>query len=275
MRTVLADEQLQQLITDDVPYGDLTTSLLLPLEQQTTIEFLARQPMVLSCIEEAARMFVLQGTVVKNVIKSGAKVDAGQSFLTVQGDTQSLFTVWKVAQILVEWASGIATATNELVEQARGVPVACTRKQNPGTKQLSVKAVRNGGGVIHRLGLSESILVFAEHRQYLSESPELILKKLHSDAPEQKIVVEVHHVEDAFQWAIAGADVLQMDKFTPAQVAECAAFCQVNQLNVTLAAAGGVNASNAGLYVAAGAKLLVTSAPYHAKPCDVQVRFYS
>lgn len=44
--------------------------------------------------------------------------------------------------------------------------MACTRKQNPGTKQLSIKAVKAGGGSIHRLGLSESILVFAEHRQF-------------------------------------------------------------------------------------------------------------
>ena len=66
-----------------------------------------------------------------------------------------------------------------------------------------------------------------------------------------------------------------MDKFTPAQVAECAQFCARQQLPVVLAAAGGVTLENASEYVAAGAQLLVTSAPYHAKPRDVQVRFYS
>lgn len=273
MKTVLSDEQLLQLIRDDVPYGDLTTSLLLAGEELTSISFSSRQPMTLSCIEEAARMFALQGASVEQLYSSGSHIEAGVCFLKAKGDIEALFTVWKVAQILVEWASGVATATQQLVKNAGGVPVACTRKQNPGTKQLSVKAVRNGGGVIHRLGLSESILVFAEHRQFMSLSPETMLNQLRRDAPEQKIVVEVHDIDDAYCWASAGADVLQMDKFTPAQVAACAAYCRDKNLHVTLAAAGGVNAMNAADYVNAGAGLLVTSAPYHAKPSDVQVRF--
>ena len=78
---------------------------------------------------------------------------------------------------------------------------------------------------------------------------------------------------DAKRWARAGAEVLQMDKFTPEQVRACADFCAELGLPVVLAAAGGVTLANACDYVAAGAKLLVTSAPYHAKPMDVQVTF--
>ena len=65
----------------------------------------------------------------------------------------------------------------------------------------------------------------------------------------------------------------QMDKFSLADVRACHTYCQENNLPVILAVAGGVNANNAADYVSAGAGLLVTSAPYHAEPKDVQVTF--
>ena len=65
---------------------------------------------------------------------------------------------------------------------------------------------------MHRLGLSETILLFAEHRQFLVQSPEALLHSLQLRAPEQRRVVEVHDLADAKRWAQAGAEVLQMDK---------------------------------------------------------------
>lgn len=273
MRCVLTDEQLLDLLHDDVPFGDLTTELLLPPDKLLQIFFAARQDMTVCCIEEAARLFELCGAKSELLVSSGSSVTKGTVLLKATGYTDALFAVWKVAQILVEWASGVASATRTLVNAAGSVPVACTRKQTPGTKALSVKAVKAGGGVIHRLGLSETILLFAEHRQFLAETPAAILQKLKTKAPEHRRVVEVHDLDDAKRWAEAGAEVLQMDKFSLEDVRACADFCRENNLPVILAAAGGVNAKNAADYVAAGAGLLVTSAPYHAEPKDVQVTF--
>jgi len=273
MRCVLTDEQLLTLLHDDVPYGDLTTELLLTPDKPVQITFAARQDMTVCCVEEAARLFELCGAESELLVSSGHSVTKGSVLLKATGRADALFAVWKVTQILVEWASGVASATRALVEAAGSVPVACTRKQTPGTKALSVKAVKAGGGVIHRLGLSESILLFAEHRQFLSETPAAILQRLKTRAPEHRRVVEVHDLDDARLWATAGAEVLQMDKFSLEDVRVCSAFCRENNLPVILAAAGGVNAKNAADYVAAGAGLLVTSAPYHAEPKDVQVTF--
>ena len=142
------------------------------------------------------------------------------------GNAATLTLTWPAS----EWASGIASATRALVVAAAPVPVVCTRKQTPFTKALSVKAVRAGGAAIHRLGLSETLLLFAEHRQFIQESPEQIVQRLKIRAPEQRRVVEVHDLADAKCWAQAGAEVLQMDKFTPAQVAECAVEDGRNQI---------------------------------------------
>lgn len=276
MQSVLSDEQLIQLLRDDVPYGDLTTELLLDLNSVMSMTYAARQPMTLCGIEEVVRLFQIKGATAKHLHFSGARLDIGDIFLHVSGTTDVLFEIWKVAQTLLEWASGIASDTYDLVVQAGDIPVACTRKHIPFTKQLAVKAVRAGGGIIHRFGLSESILIFAEHRQFLkNETPHEILSQLGKAAPEQMSVVEVHTLEDAKQWIDAGAPVVQLDKFTPEQVALLSHDCELSDNKVLLAVAGGVNRKNIAAYVKAGAKLIVTSSPYHAKPKDVQVYFHS
>ena len=136
-----------------------------------------------------------------------------------EGSAAQLHRAWKTAQTLVEWASGIASSAAAIVAEASGVAVACTRKNVPGTKAMSVKAVKAGGAVMHRLGLSETLLLFAEHRLFLDEAPAQTVARLRRAQPEKKIVVEVGDGAEALRWAQAGADVLQLEKFSPAAVA--------------------------------------------------------
>lgn len=272
MERVLTDEAIAELLNDDAPYGDLTTSLLVT-ERPINIEFSARYDMTLCGVEEAARMFKLKAAIVDVSHYSGETVKAGTPILHAEGPSSVLFMVWKAAQVLVEWMSGIATAAKTMVDGAAGLPIACTRKQAPGTKALSVKAIRCGGAVMHRLGLSESILVFAEHRQFIELAPEQVVARLRARAPEHKSVFEAHNLDDALLWARAGVDVLQLDKFSPEEIRTCKNALEQEHLATYLAAAGGVNMGNVSEYADSGADLLVTSAPYYAKPKDVQVDF--
>jgi molybdenum transport protein len=278
---ILSDVELIRLLDDDVPCGDLTTETLAIGDLPGRLRFSARQPMTLCAVEEAARLFVLAGATAWVLQRSGATLGAGDTLLEADGSATALHRAWKTAQVLVEWASGIATATAAIVAAAKCVPVACTRKNVPGTKTLSAKAVRAGGATMHRLGLSESLLIFAEHRQFLAETPADSVARIKQAEPEKKVVVEVASIDEALIWARAGADVLQLEKFTPAEVAECRRVTSAdfrdnpanNVAQLLLAAAGGVNAGNAAAYAAAGADLLVTSAPYTAPPRDVAVAF--
>ena len=271
----LNDHHLQALLDDDAPCGDLTTQALGIGAQTAQLEFRARQPMTVCATEEAVRLFELAGAQAQLLVCSGALAAPGELLLQAQGPAAGLHRAWKTAQTLVEWASGIATATAAIVTAANGVAVACTRKNVPGTKVLSVKAVRSGGGIMHRLGLSETLLVFAEHRLFLGESPDQTIARLRQTQPEKKIVVEVSSLEEALRWTAAGCDVLQLEKFTPEAVAACRLALDREPSRPLLAAAGGVRADNAAAYVAAGADFLVTSAPYTAQPKDVQVIFRS
>lgn len=272
----LNDTQLCSLLDDDILGGDLTTHSLGLGEQPARLEFRARQPMTVCAGEEALRLFELAGSQARLLLRSGSRASAGELILEAQGSAASLHLAWKTAQNLVEWASGIASATAAIALAANGVAVACTRKNVPGTKALSIKAVRAGGGIMHRLGLSETLLVFAEHRLFLKDTPAQTIAQLRRAQPEKKIIVEVGDPGEALRWALAGADVLQLEKFTPEAVATCREALQAFPASSRplLAAAGGVRAGNAAAYVAAGADLLVTSAPYTAPPQDVQVTFF-
>jgi molybdenum transport protein len=266
---------LLALLREDVPYGDLTTGVLGIGGVQAAISFVARRAMVACCTEEAARLFQLCGAQAWVDAPSGSALSAQAKLLHAVGPAAGLLAAWKVAQNLVEWTSGIATGAARLVAALRkvglDVPIACTRKAFPGTRWLASKAVVAGGATLHRLGLSESLLVFPEHRLLLSELDGTWLASVRSRERERRLTIEVTRIEQALTFAKAGADALQLERFSPAMVAECRAELQALELHPLLLAAGGVTESNAVDYARAGADVLVSSAPYQSPPADVQV----
>jgi len=276
----ILDDQLRQWLAEDVPYGDLTTHALAFGSRRGRIRFEPRQAMVVACSEEAARIMTLAGAETIECASSGARLDAGSLLLSAEGSAAALHAGWKVAQTLLETAGGIAAAAKAIVEAAQQVDpkivVACTRKSLPGTRALSIKAIVSGGAVPHRLGLSETILVFAQHRAFTAgASFSDIVAHLRRRAPEKKIVVEADTLAEARAIADASADVVQLDKASPADVAALRRHCEGRAPRPLIAAAGGINAANAADYARAGADVIVTSAPYTARPLDVKVTMES
>ncbi len=279
MRGCLDDAALLSLLRDDAPYGDLTSASLGIADQPGRALFFARQPMRVCAVEEAVRLFELAGAEAEVKRGSGSFATAGTELLQARGPAAALHLAWKVAQTLMEYASGIATSAAAIVgalhEAGLATPVACTRKHFPGTKAVAVKAVLAGGAVMHRLGLSETLLVFPEHRAFLV--PDAVAEAMAGLArrcPEKKRVAEVNNLDEALDLARCGVEVLQLEKFTPAEVAACKAALEQAGLKPQLAAAGGIQAANAVAYARAGADLLVTSAPFFSKPADVQVKIF-
>lgn len=280
MVTVASRAELERLLDDDVPHGDLTTEALGIGAVSGVMRFSARTPMVVALAEDAGAMIELAGGRVDMLAASGAALEQGAPILEAYGPAASLLRSWKVAQTLIEIWSGVATDTRAIVEAARAVApriaVACTRKNVPGTKRFAVAAVKAGGAVMHRLGLSETVLVFPEHQAFLDgASLAEVVERLRRATPEKKIVVEVTTLESALAAIVAGFDVIQAEKFAPEDIArlvERMASMTFRNTRPIIAAAGGVNAGNASAYAQAGADVLVTSAPYLARPRDVQVR---
>jgi molybdenum transport protein len=274
----LPDEEIDRFLQEDCPYGDLTTTLLQIGARSGRMVFATRHETVVCCTEDAARLLAKLGCAVTAVEPSGTLMAPGQAFLQVSGRADALHMGWKAALNLLEAASGIATRTHRLVQAARAanpdVEVVATRKVFSGTKAVATKAVYAGGALPHRLGLSESVLIFAQHVAFLEGVEDLWsrLPEIKRRAKEKKIAVEVIDQVGALAAAHAGADMVQVDKMDFEELRELVQALRTAAPQVVIAAAGGVNVDNAADHAATGVDLLVTSAMYWGKPADIAVR---
>lgn len=274
----LFDNELQQLLEEDTPYGDLTTRVLGIGDQSAVMRILCRREnMVVACIDEAARLCELSGLHVSFKTHEGTRVKQGACLLEAHGSAKDVHQAWKVTQNLLDVAGGIATYTRSMVDAAREVNencvVATTRKTPPFAKKIAIKAVEAGGGVAHRLGLSESLLMFEEHRRFFKDDAALSKALLHvkQHNPEKHLVVEVHSLEEARRFAMMGTDILQLEKFPLENLQEAITTLRAEFLHVKLIATGGIRMDNVREYAKCGADIIVTSAPYSAPSADVKV----
>lgn len=275
----LNDNELEMLLAEDVPYGDLTSSAFGINAQRARITFATRErPLVVSCSEEAVRLCGLHGLEIDGYVKSGTLVPPKSVFLEARGEAGSIHRVWKSVQNLLDYASGIATYTHEALLLARSVNpdaiVATTRKTTPFTKKIAIKAVESGGGVAHRLGLSESILVFEYHRIFFptDEAFAAALNKVKKANPEKKVVIETESLEEALKFASMGADILQLEKMPLTRLADAVREIRLIFPNIILIATGGISTRNIAEYAATGVDMIVTSSPYNAAPADIKVK---
>ncbi|MBS1208413.1 MAG: ModD protein [Proteobacteria bacterium] len=278
MNSCLSDAALHAMLADDVPYGDLTTRSLGIGAQPAIMVMRARRAMRVCGSEEAARLVELAGGEVLSCVASGTQAAEGAELLRARGSLESLQIAWKTAQTLMEYLSGIASCAAEMLQLVRDegfdLPLACTRKNFPGTRALAAKAVVAGGAVAHRLGLSETLLVFPDHRVFVDKAAlPGVFARIRRQYPEKKLVAEAGDLAEALWLAECGAEILQLERFSPAALSECKQALATHNLRALLAPAGGVTRDNALAYARAGADFLVSSAPYFAPPRDVQVRF--
>ena len=258
--TLFPQDFADAILFDDCPHEDLTTVGLGIGSVPGRITAAFKTPGIVAGAEIAAAVLSRAGASVCLRARDGDMLQAG----------------YKMAQCVMEYASGIASRTRAMVDAARAVnpkiQVAGTRKHWPGGKRIALAGLLAGGGIVHRFGLSDSILVFDQHRVFCGDF-EAAFKTLQARSPERKVAVEAGSPQEAMHFVRLGADIIQCERFSPEDFASFADAARAESPRVVLSAAGGVNAGNAALYAEAGADILVTSAPYWGAPQDVKMRF--
>lgn len=273
----LSEHELDRLLLEDIAFGDVTTRALNIGTQAGQMTFRRRHAGRVSGIAVARRLLAKLDLAVVTHAADGTDVDANTVLLTASGTADALHQGWKVTQNVLEWCSGVAQYMHVMAVAAERinpqVRLACTRKSIPGTKSLAVMAVIHGGGILHRAGTAESVLLFANHRHCCAEPTNwpAMVARLKRAAPEKKIIVEADTIEEARSALGARADIVQLDKFTPDEVQAVQAIHNRMASGSLLSVAGGIDLGNVADYVAAGAGLVVTSAPYYARPADIKV----
>ncbi|MHB8074368.1 ModD protein [Desulfosporosinus fructosivorans] len=273
----ISDETIDQWIKEDVPYIDLTTLTLGIGGQKGKIRFTAREYTVLSGVEEVLRIFTKLGVMPIRSLPSGSAVNKGDVFIEAEGLAASLHMAWKLSMNILEYSSGIATRTKRMVDKVQSVnpemTVLATRKSFPGTKDLSIKAIIAGGAFPHRLGLSETILIFKQHMVFLGDINNLaqVIQENKAHACEKKIIVEVETIEEARLLIKAGVSGLQFDKIPANDLKLIVAQIRGIDPKITLLGAGGINGDNIEEYAHTGIDAVVTTAMYFGKPSDIGV----
>jgi len=272
----ISDSILDQLIEEDVPYIDVTSDVLNINEQQGTIEYITREDTCVCGSEEVVKIFKKFDLEVIHCVKTGTFLKKSSSILKAKGKASSLHMCWKVCMNILENSSGIATRTKEFVDIAKAhnphIEVITTRKNFPGTKRLAIKGIMAGGAFPHRLGLSETVLVFEEHMRFIGGIEGFIknIDLYKQRAGEKKIIAEAHCYENAIALATAGVDVIQLDKFSIEEINKTLKEIRKISKDIKIGAAGGVNLKNVESIAKTGVDLITTSALYFGKPSDIK-----
>lgn len=271
----ISNELIDRFIKEDVPYIDLTTLVLEISGQKGKIQFFTREDAVVSGTEEVIEIFKKLNISIILKSPSGTILKKGEIFLEGEGNVENLHSAWKVCQNILEYSSGIATKTKNLVDKVSSINpnlhVITTRKVIPGTKELAIKAVIAGGGFPHRLGLSETILIFKQHLNFLDGINGLkeILKKVKAKTCEKKVIAEVESLDDAIELCKSGIDGVQFDKVSSEDLKIYVDTLRVINPSIVILAAGGINEKNINEYAVTGIDAIVTTSVYYAPPLDI------
>jgi molybdenum transport protein len=274
----IPDSYLDQWLMDDIQGGDLTTRALGIGARRGLMHFYHRQGGCVSGLHTAKRLLERLGLAVDPHLHDGELASAGELLLTASGQADALHQGWKAVQNLLEWSCGVSDSLYRmrqiLLRHSPHGQIACTRKTIPGTHLLAMQAVIAAGGIIHRAGCAETILLFANHRQFCAIPTDWqdLVATLRQRAPEKAIIVEADTLDEAIAALLAQPDIVQLDKFTLPDVVTLQSFAAEFAPGCRLSLAGGINLNTVEEYAQTGVALLVTSAPYHAPPADIKVK---
>ena len=272
-----SSEEIDKLIKEDVPYFDLTCWSLGIKDQPGVISYFTREDAVICGTEEVKQIFDRMNIDLVSFHASGEKVKAGDILMTGKGKASDLHMAWKVCQNILDHCSGIATKTRKMVDTARQInpqiSIFTTRKSFPGAKSLSIKSILAGGALPHRLGISETILIFKQHMNFIGGFEGLLekLPDMKSECCEKRIIIEAGSYEQAAHLCRAGADGIQFDKMPLPDLDQSVKALRSEFPHVILLAAGGVNETNVSDYAKLPIDGVVTTSLYHAKPIDIGV----
>ena len=232
----LSDQEIRAAVraalAEDVGPGDATTLACIPPEEGSVALMNAREPLVLAglAFAEAAFRELSPNVKLERLAEDGAKLAAKSPVLRITGQTRALLTAERVALNFVQRLSGVATLTAEFVELLRDTKtrVLDTRKTTPGWRRFEKYAVACGGGVNHRVGLYDLILIKDNHLAALAaEKPSAIaaaVARARRLYPRLRVEVEADTLEQVAQAADAGADIILLDNMTPDQLRQAVAL---------------------------------------------------
>ncbi|MBI3441925.1 MAG: carboxylating nicotinate-nucleotide diphosphorylase [Proteobacteria bacterium] len=247
--------------------GDITSDSVISAEARAKVVMAARQEGIVAGLDAAELAFKLidSGLAIKRLKAEGVEVKAGDEVMEVEGRARSILSAERVALNFVGRMSGIATLTNKMVKAVGNhkARVCSTRKTTPGLRAVEKYAVRVGGGMNHRLGLDDAILIKDNHIAIAGGVAIALRRAKESAGHMVKIEIEVDNLSQLKEVLEEGVDVVMLDNMS---LEDMAAAVKMAAGRAIVEASGGVTLERISQIAATGVDMISTGALTHSAP---------
>ena len=266
---LLVEPVVRMALAEDLGRGgDITAQACIPEGARMRAVFAARKPGVLAGIG-CVRLSLLAmdpAATIRSRLRDGDAFEAGTVLVEVEADARAFLAAERTALNLLGRLCGIATLTRAYVETVAGTDarIADTRKTTPGLRALEKHAVVCGGGVNHRFGLDDAILIKDNHVAVCGGVAEAIRRARAAAGHLVKVEIEVDGLDQLDEALAERPDVVMLDNFTPDMLREAVARVRDRPGRPVLEASGGVNLQTVRGIAEAGVDVISVGALTHS-----------
>lgn len=267
---------LAEFLKEDIGRGDITSAILPNVKAKA--EIICKERAVVAGLKEACILFELVRCKAKNLVREGSFVKPNTPIITITGNAKAILSAERTALNILMRMSGIATETRRFVDEVQkinqNVRIACTRKTSPGFRIFDKRAVKVGGGYMHRMRLDEMVLIKDNHLAITGSIEKAIKTAREIHRTRSKIEVEVGSLDEAIEAIEAGTDIIMLDNLTPRQVRSVVDALKKKGLRkkVMIEVSGGVTHKNAKQYAAADIDMIsIGSLTHSVKAVDMSL----
>jgi len=275
-KTRKTDRLIDLAIREDTDGGDITSELIFDPDHRSEADILAKEEGVLAGVRLIDLIYqrISESVRCEIVAGDGGRVTAGERIARVSGETRSILLGERTVLNFLQKLSGIATLTRSLVDRVagRGIILLDTRKTTPGLRALEKYAVRAGGGMNHRFGLSEMVLVKENHIAAAGGISTALERVEAGQRRGRRVEVEVRGLDELKHVLRSAVDRVMLDNFSPEEVRAAIELIAHSGRDVAVEVSGGINGRNIESYCIAGVDFISIGGLTHsAKALDISM----
>jgi len=270
---------IKDALEEDIGKGDITTQLCVPSDKKVVAYVVGKKEGILCGIEVAKKVFETVDPSLKfsSLKREGEEIERNERIAKIEGEARSILTAERVAINFLSFLSGVASYTRKFVEKVKGtkVKIMDTRKTIPNLRKLEKYAVRVGGGVNHREGLWEGILIKDNHLRAAKvvcqgkvegKKLEEIFKVIRGHFPDKTIEIEVENIAEFKEVATYKPDIILLDNFDLDSIKEAVKLRNSYFPAIKLEVSGGVNLDNVEEIARCGVEVISIGSITHSSP---------
>ncbi len=265
------DDDIQRFLQEDLNEpGDITSQALFTNQQAQAI-IIAKQDCILAGQDIAEEIFSHSNVSYQSQHRNRDPITTGTIIAKLSGPIISLLSLERLALNFLGHMSGIATATRELVDLCKPhnptIQIAATRKTIPGIRKYQKKAVEIGGGIRHREGLYDAILIKDNHLKFFNTIEEAVTK-IREKYQDHPIEIEVENMENALSAAHLHVSTIMLDNQTPEQTKILAQKIREIDPRITIESSGNITKENIASYAPYVDRISLGCLTHSVKNCD-------